>query len=81
MRARYQLKSNKTGEPLKFACYCQKYLLEEDKIVIEGALTWAAESEKKYVWSYYDLVEFHGYSKPVSVFSPPSRLGDTISII
>jgi len=69
------------GEPLKFACYCRKYSVEDDKIIIEGALSWGAESEKKYVWNYYDLVEFYNSKDSISVFSPPSRLADIISII
>ncbi len=69
------------GEPVKFACWCRKYSVNDNKIIIEGALTWVAESEKKHIWNYYDLVEFYNCSDPVSVFSPPSRLEDVISII
>ena len=69
------------GEPVKFACWCRKYSVNDNKIIIEGALTWVAESEKKHIWNYYDLVEFYNCSDAVSVFSPASRLEDVISII
>jgi len=69
------------GYPLKFACYCRKYSVEDDKIIIEGALSLGAESEKKHIWNYYDLVEFYNSSDPISVLSPAIRLEDIISII
>ena len=68
------------GVPPKFACFCRKYSIEDAKITIEGALSWGAESEKKHIWNYYDLVEFYNNSDPISVFSPPLRLGDLIYI-
>ena len=69
------------GTPPNFACYCRKYSVEDKKITIEGALSWGAESEKKYIWNYYDLVEFYNNKDPVFVFSPAVRLADMISIV